>query len=265
VASARRPTLRAIPLLAVLALAGPGPAVADTAGDLQRANDLLAQGRYADAAAIAGAIARDRGLLLGADRAEAWRVYGLSLYFVGLLSEAESALLAYLKLDVDAHLDPALVPPEALAFFEDVRVRHRDELRAYRPRPAKKRVLALSLLPPLGQMQNGERTKGWILAGAGATLLAVHVGSFFWLRKLCDPATGLCEADGVDRSDRARALRDVNLASGAALVGLYFYGLVDGVLGHRRAQARDAAAASALTVGVVPVEAGATVLVVGRF
>ena len=53
-------------------------------------------------------------------------------------------------------------------FFNDVRLKHNAELRALRPHG--KRYIALALVPPLGQFQNGERVKGWIVSG----MLAGH-------------------------------------------------------------------------------------------
>src|SRR5438270_10051108 len=89
---------------------------AATAGDWQRVAALVEP-------VLAGAPSN-------ADLAEAHRLAGLAAFFAQNTAGAEQHFLAYLKLDLDGRLDPALVPPEAVTFFEDVRARHAAELRA---------------------------------------------------------------------------------------------------------------------------------------
>ncbi len=56
-----------------------------------------------------------------AQRAEAYRLLGLSLFYQGKNGEAYSAFLEYLYLEPDAELDPFYVPPAAVAFFDNVK------------------------------------------------------------------------------------------------------------------------------------------------
>src|SRR5262249_28605924 len=142
---------------------------------------------------------------------------------------ADRELFAWLELDLDARLDPAITPPEAVTFFEGVRTRHEAELRALRP---KHRSAALNLFPPLGQFPNGDRTKGWILTGAGAALLAADLGSYAMLRHWCSSSDLTCDLGG-DRAGSAHTMRTVNLIAGSALVALYVYGVVDGFWNYR--------------------------------
>ena len=121
---------------------------------------------------------------------------------------------------------PALYPPEVIAFFEDVRGRHAATLRALRPRP--KRSLILNLLPPAGQFQNRHRTKAWTLAIVGGAMLAANVSTYVLLRSWCSD-DGTC-----DHSGTARNLRDVNLGTGIATIGLYAYGVWDGLRHFKR-------------------------------
>jgi hypothetical protein len=221
------------------ARAGEPPAAtapATPAGALEAASAALQAGDFGQAASLAGPVARGTAAgaagLARADRAEAWRLLALSLYFLGRADGAEAAFLEYLKLDVDAHLDPALVPPEALTFFEDVRTRHASELARYRPRP--RRSLLPALLPPLGQFQNGDHLKGWIIGGAELALLTTNLTSYMLLRRWCDTEDQTCAGHVND----ARTARTVNIVSGVALLGVVAYGIVDGVIGHRR-QARS--------------------------
>jgi hypothetical protein len=167
------------------------------------------------------------------DQAEAHRLAGLAAYFLHRLDVAERELLAYLELDVDARLDPAVVPPEAVTFFEDVRARHGAELRALRPRTGR-RHFVLNFLPPAGQFQNGHRIKGWIIGAGLFALTATNLTTYFVLRDWCDGDHRLCEPGGSDRGSTARSLRVVNIASGIGAIALYAYGVIDGIRHYRK-------------------------------
>lgn len=237
----------------------PGQSV-DAARLLVDARAAMDMGEHERAVNLAATVLEEAraGGVDRADHAEAWRIHGLAQYFLGRYAEAEVAFFEYLKLDLDGGLDPALVPPEAVAFFEGVRARNAAELRALRPRPRRRRVFALNLVPPAGQFQNGEPVKGWVLAGTGAALLAANVTTYLVLRRWCDTRSGVCESDGQSRVSEARALQTLNIVSGAALIGVYVYGVVDGVRGYGRGDAR-------IDVGVAPMPGGAAMLVSGRF
>lgn len=226
------------------------------AGEHQRAADLLSAMLAADSSLTGD---RSAATLDSADRAEAWRIYGLSLYFLKSYEPARLALFEYLKLDYDARLDPSLWPPEVIAFFEDVRSRNAAELLDYKPKPKKRRSVALNLVPPLGQFQNGHRTKGTIVASVGFLSLAGSVGSYLLLRSWCDPITAVCTADdGESREGEARIMRVVNLTSTAVLAGVALYGIIDGFAHYKRERRR-------VTVGWMPVSNGAGLTAVGRF
>ena len=222
-------------LVLALVLAG-GPAIAaaqpsattpvaapPTAADLLiEAGAAADQGDWPRVVARATPVAGDLRQR-AADRAEAHRLLGLAALDGDQSERAEAHFFAYLKLDLDGRLDPNLYPPETVAFFEGVRGKHAAALRALRPKP--RRAMLLNLIPPAGQFQNRERTKAWVLAGVGGTLLISNLGSYVLLRSWCDGDDGTCE--GHTRS--ARFLRDLNLGTGIALVGLYAYGVYDGL------------------------------------
>lgn len=172
-----------------------------------------------------------------ADLAEAHRLAGLSAFFQERRAEAEEQFLAYLRIDLDGQLDPALYPPEVILFFNDVKAKHTAELRARRPRP--RRWFALNLVPAAGQFQNGERTKGIVIGGLFASFAITNVTSFLLLRSWCTRVTGdggsslTCD-DTKDRAQVASTLRAINIASGVGLILTYAYGVYDGVRGYRR-------------------------------
>jgi hypothetical protein len=261
-------------VVVALGLAGaPRPADAQPgaqAGDspaalLGAAHDALAAGDHATAARLAERVVGATAL---AERTEALRVLGLSRFFLGQRAAAEGAFVELLVLDADAHLDPALVPPEAIVFFEDVRARRAPELAARRPPPPRRRIPWLAPLPIFGQVQNGDRTKAWLIGGAGATLLAINLGTYAWLRQHCDRETGLCHdatagADDAagDLTGRARTMQGINLAAGVGLVGLAIYAAVDGVLGYRA----DSRSGAVELGGTATPDGGFSLVLGGRF
>ncbi len=187
------------------------------------------------------------------DRAEAWRLFGLAQFFLKQYEGAERSFLEYLKLDVDGRLDPGLVPPEAVSFFEEVRSRNAALLRKYRPKPRKRRSWALNLVPPAGQFQNRHRRKGWAIGTTGAVLIATNLTTYFVLRSWCDPETNVCTSESAD------TVRAANLASGALFLAVLGYGIIDGFANYKRS------ANSRISVGVVPLHRGGGVGIYSRF
>ena len=170
-------------------------------------------------------------LLDVSDRAELWRLAGLVAFFEHRLTDAELEFVAYLRLEADGRLDPAVVPPEAIVYFESIRARHGAELRALRPHA--KTWSALNWLPPLGQLQNGERPKAWIFGGALVGFAAVNITSYFVLRSWCSSTTLTCASSSADHTSSAKSLRTLNVASGLGLLATYIIGVVDGYSGYR--------------------------------
>jgi hypothetical protein len=228
------------------------PARADRLSDGQAA---LLRGDYVGAATLAEPLTRDPSLPPGT-RTEAARVYGLALAALDRRAEAETVLLGYLESEPDAHLDPALYPPDLVVFFEDVRARHAGQLLTAKPRPKRKQYAILNFVPAYGQIQNGEPVKAWIVGGAEAVFLATNLTTFALLHSSCDGQTLVC-----DDPDRARRLRTVNLVSGGLLLAAYAVGVIDGFVGYRS----DAPAEPATRVGIEPVPSGGVGFVSGRF
>lgn len=176
-----------------------------------------------------------------ADRAEVERLSGLAAFFQNVLPSAEQHFLAFLRLDPDGSLDPALYPPEALAFFEGVKTRHRAEITAQRPPPH--RSIWLNLIPVAGQAQNGELTKGIVIGGVIGGLLVAQLTTYLVLHSWCDETSdgGMSSATCDDNSNHVHAateLRTVNLMLGGAAILTYAYGVYDGI-SHYRARSRE--------------------------
>lgn len=242
-----RPLLAAAIVLLVLGRAAaaqppgaPAAAPVDPTDVVVEASAALGAGEHERAATLANQVARDVRPIDRKDRAEAWRVLGLAQYALGRKADAEAAFYAYLKLDPDGRLDPALVPPDVLHFFESVERRHKTELDALRPKPKRRRSMWLNFVPLGGQWQNGDRTKMWVIGSAGAALLATNITSYALLRSWCGPPaeSATCE-DG--RTDDARRMQVINIASGVGLAALYTYSVIDGIRGYHRRRDEEAA------------------------
>lgn len=227
----------------VLAVVAPRVARAQPAATPTTSETL----RTANAAALAGdwprVIQLVGPLLLAADLApaelgEGHRLAGIAVFFEQRRSDAEAHFLAYLRLDPDARLDPALYPPDVVAFFNDVASRHAAELRALR-RPFR-HYFSLNFLPPAGQFQNGESTKAWVLGGVLVGLLATNLTTYAVLHTWCDQTSGPagrgldCNDGRHDHNRAASVLRPINLASGIGFLAAYVYGVYDGIRGYRR-------------------------------
>lgn len=224
---------------------------------LRDGNAAAGEGDWAKVTAIVEPLLG--GPLSTADRAEAHRLAGLAAYFQQRSTAADAHFFAYLSIELDGRLDPALYPPDVIAFFEAVKIRHAAELRAKRPRS--RRWLALNLLPPLGQFQNGERAKGWVVAALLGGFVAGNVASYLVLRSWCVEAEGSAGrslvCDGHDGG--ARAATAVNVITGIGAIATYVYGVYDGVRGYRRRTRERAAPFVAATPG------GLRIGVAGRF
>ena len=196
---------------------------------LRSSMDAATAGDWTTVSRLMETLLRDQ--LGPAELAEAHRLAGLAAFFQGRKPDAERHFLAYLQLDLDGQLDAALYPPDVIVFFSDVKSKNNAELRARRP--TAKRYAVLSVLPPFAQFQNGDRTKGWILAGALVGLVGTNLVTYGLLRSWC-ANDRTCDSPGSDHTGAATKLRVVNLASGFAAILTFAYGVYDGVSGYRR-------------------------------
>lgn len=232
-------------LVTTVVLASPSSVLAQPSNAMP--SDPAVVLREANAAAMAGEWTRVSAYVLPlferqlarADRAEAHRLAGIAAMFEQppAYERADYHFLEYLKLDLDAQLDPALYPPEVVNRFNEVRVRHAAELKQLRPK--RKRYAVLSLVPPLGQFQNGERTKGIVLGSMLGAFAVTNVTTYLVLQSWCtrvshDGKTSATCDDDKNRAGAAARLRALNLAAGAGLILTYVYGVYDGVRGYRR-------------------------------
>jgi hypothetical protein len=166
-----------------------------------------------------------------ADRLEALRVYGIACTLTGRKTAAEGAFLLLLREEPSTRLDPALVRPEAVAFFDEVRARHRNELLAAYRKNRRPHYWALDLIPLAGQMQNRQWKKAIVFGAIELALLATNITTGV----LLDHYEGDMHTFGMHQA-AFEPLRDVNWISFGLLLGVTAGGLVDAfVVGARRA------------------------------
>jgi hypothetical protein len=202
-----------------------------TASELLRAgNSAATAGEWVKVSSLVNIALRDQ--LPPAELAEAQRLAGLAAYFTDDRAGAEQHFLAYLRLDLDGQLDPALYPPDVIVFFTDVKTTHSDELRARRPKAQTKRYAILSVVPIVAQLQNGDRTKALVLGAAITAFAGTNIGTYAVLKSWCS-SDHTCDGSS-DHTSAAGKVRAVNIASGVGLILTLGYGVYDGVTGYRR-------------------------------
>jgi len=256
-----------IALLLVLALATPE-------ADVKRARDRYEFGAYADAAGAARELLARNPVLPEPIALEAWRILGLAEYQLGDKPAAREAFIHLLSIDPDQTLDPFLVPPPIVEFFDQVRAQAEPELAPLRERKrqlreqerlaeeARRRLLAeeqvrsgppskvvvveehiymLNFLPfGVGQFQNGDTTKGIIIAVAQVVFGAVNLGAIFAHNAIADDSSRRCSVSTptncsnppIPDSDRAllNNIDVVKYVSAGLFWGTYVYGVADSLV-----------------------------------
>ncbi len=194
--------------------------------DLKRARDRLEFGAYADVAAIVRQYLSAHPAPPEADAILAWRILGIAEYHLGDRTQARAAFVQLLSEDPDYKLDPFLVPPPIVEFFEEVKREHEPQLQPLRERkrelreqerlaeearrrllaeerarsgpPTKvlkvqERIYAFNWLPfGAGQFQNGHRAKGTAIAATELTLGAVNLGAILLHNQIVENPDNRC-------------------------------------------------------------------------
>jgi tetratricopeptide (TPR) repeat protein len=193
--------VNALPLLIAVTLLAPP--------ELKRAKDRFEFGAYADAAGTLRQLLAGDPDLSEQEFIDAYRMLGIAEYHLGDLPQARAAFVNLLSYDPDYALDPFLVPPVIVDFFDRVKKEHEPALAPLRDRrqalraqqrladEAKRKLLseeALRTGPPTrvvrvekhhyffnwlplgaGQFQNGEKAKGTAIAAGQVVLAAVNL------------------------------------------------------------------------------------------
>jgi len=251
-----------IHLALLLALAAPP--------ELKRARDRLEFGAWADAAGTVRQLVTANPGLSDTDAIEAYRILGIAEHHLGDLGQARSAFVNLLARDPDYTMDAFLVPPSIVEFFDKVKRDNepalapiREQKRALREQErlaeeARRKLLAEEQLragPPTkvirvqerlylfnwmpfgaGQFQNGQRSKGTLVAAGQVTAGLVNIGAIILHNQIAEDRSRSCISGqpGCSRppySDADRQLLQsidvVKYVSAAAFWGLYAWGVWD--------------------------------------
>jgi hypothetical protein len=162
-------------------------------------------------------------------QAHAFRLLGIGLFLTNRPLGAETAFTELLHKDPQARLDPTTTRPEVVAFFESLR-----HQQLARQRSARR--LYWNFLPPLGQFQNDDKVKGWVLLGAGlaAGITSATTTGVFLYEKWKSSNANASPEKRADAADAANTAKTVNIVSGAVLAAIYIYGVFDGLIGYSR-------------------------------
>ncbi|MES1210191.1 MAG: hypothetical protein ABUS79_30000, partial [Pseudomonadota bacterium] len=201
----------------------PPSAPHDAADALDRTRAAYEYGDIDQVVQFARMVAEGAGGLnpTAAQQAHALRYLGIGLFLTGRREGAETAFLNLLRLRPDVRLDPRSTRPDVVAFFETVRRRHADEISSA-PRENPKTFI-WNLLPPIGQFQNGHRTRGITIGGIEFVSLATAITTKVLLSRWRLPN------DEFADPDQAKNVRSLNYAAVAVFVAAYAYGVIDGI------------------------------------
>jgi hypothetical protein len=156
------------------------------------------------------------------EQAQAFRLLGMGLYLTNRPLGAETAFTELLSKDPKARLDPTSTRPELVAFFENLRRQHLTRQRSTRK-------VYWNFIPPVGQFQNDDNVKGWLVLGVGVASLATATTSMVLLNKwhrTDDTFPG--------HENTAPTLKTVNWISCGVLAAVYIYGVFDGLVGYNK-------------------------------
>ena len=154
------------------------------------------------------------------DQLQALRLLGIGLYLTSRPLGAEAAFTELLRKDSRARLDPTSTRPELVAFFEGLRHQQMARQRSTRK-------LYWNFLPPVGQFQNDDNVKGWVLLGVGAAALATSVTTAILLK-----SWEVMPGYQSTHTNASFKLKTVNWIAVGVLAATYVCGVVDGLVGY---------------------------------
>ena len=258
-----------IALLLALALATPD-------ADVKRARDRYEFGAYAEAVAAARDTLARYPDLPEPLAIETWRILGMAEFQLGDKASARSAFIHLLSIDPDQVLDPFLVPPPIVEFFDKVRADAEPELAPLRQQKqqlreqerlaeeARRKLLAEEMVrtgPPskvilvqehvyllnflpfgVGQFQNGDTTKGIVIAVSQVVFGAVNIGAIFAHNAIASDPSRRCSVSTVTNcsnppipdSDR-QLLNNIDVVkyvSAGLFWATYVYGVADSLVNY---------------------------------
>jgi hypothetical protein len=194
--------------------------------NLKRARDRFEFGAYSDCAGAIRAFLADHPEPSDRDAIDAYRMLGLSEFHLGDRRQARAAFVNLLSRDPDYELDPFLVPPQIVEFFDNVKRENEPQLAPLRERrrqlkeqqrlaeEARRKLLAeeqarsgaptkvirveerlylLNWMPlGAGQFQNGHKGKGTAIAAGQLASAALNIGAIIFHSQIVDDRSRRC-------------------------------------------------------------------------
>ncbi len=266
------PSIAVTAALAITLVCAVRPAAAAAATDdlaeFQLAMNAYDTGEYAVAEQRFGALlSKEPPLENAALVFEVRKFLAAALMFLGKQAEAEVQFEALLRQDPDYELNPVLFPTEVLDAFTQVKVRLAEELAAiqkdkeeaaakaaaekkakkeqiqkaiqeaakpvYLVKNVEKRYAIVALVPfGVGQLQNGQKAKGYVFMGGEIALLATNIT----LWSVCEYFKMLYRSTS-EETPRRTAIRNTatnyKLATnivGGVLIGAIVAGIIDALV-----------------------------------
>jgi hypothetical protein len=155
---------------------------------------------------------------------QALRFLGIGLYLTNRLGGAENAFTELLRQEPETHLDPTSTRPEVVAFFENLRRQQRLQQRS-------SRRMIWNFIPPIGQFQNDDNVRGWLVLTVGVASLATAATTSAVLTKWHH--SGDNTYGGHEKT--AHTLKTVDWIAVGVLTATYLYGVIDGIVGYNQA------------------------------
>lgn len=211
------------PAAPAAAQATPTTTSPDAAGALERARAAYEYGDIDEMVESARQVSDGRLRPSAAQRASALRYLGIGLFLTGRSEGAETAFFELLRLRPESRLDPQTTRPDAVAFFEQVRLRYAQPIRDA-ARASNRKTFIWNFLPPAGQIQNSQTTRAITIGGIEVASLATAIASFALLKNWQGAYNTF-----PGRQHEAEFVRQVNWISVGVLGAAFVYGIIDGI------------------------------------
>jgi len=196
----------------------------------QKAYSMYAYGDFKEAAKqfhslLYPLVLKDKDEIL-----KAYQYLGICYYILDQKLAAENEFRAILRTDPHYSLDPLFTPPQIVEFFDELK-------RAIGMEAQRKRALFFLNFVPfgVGQFQNGQKTKGYLLLGVEGTALLTNLVTYY-TRKTMETSPDTYSKDDVKTANR---LQDAQLIAFWVFVGTGVYGIVDAVWNFPAEAERD--------------------------
>jgi len=204
-------------------------ALAESEG-FQKAYAMYAYGDFKEAAKqfhslLYPLVLKDKDEIL-----KAYQYLGICYYILDQKLAAENEFRAILRTEPHYSLDPLFTPPQIVDFFNGLKREIGMEVQRRRA------LFYLNFVPfGVGQFQNGQKAKGYVLLGVEGTALLTNLVTYY-ARKTMETSPDVYSKEDIKSANR---LQDAQLIAFWVFVGTGVYGIVDAVWNSPTEAERD--------------------------